>query len=189
MSLRSQDLRLITHPSVVMWSPKFLQGSGMLRLASGAGVCLYFTCTTDENGAAQCHAGSLARVDPHRQRFYQSPLLKRDVIRQPGLLKFSHKDRKGRRMTARLAMLHKSLQRSDSCWATCGSKTNALTCSRSWRCVCSIDKGFHHQGVWHRRRWSEKGCISQFWSTHPSPAGHQARWPLCLLKSEFAHSN
>lgn len=61
---------------------------------------LSFTCTTDENGGAQGHTGSLACVDPHRQRFYQSPLLKSYIIRQPGSLKISHKDKKSKRMKA-----------------------------------------------------------------------------------------
>lgn len=33
-----------------------------------------------------------------------------------------------------------------------------LTCSRSWRCVCSICKGCHHQGVWRRRILLGKDC-------------------------------
>ena len=85
-----------------------------------------------------------------------------------------------------------SVQRSDSSWATCGSRIKhwqTVTCSRSWHCVCSIGKGFHHQGAWHRRRCSEIGCISQFWSTRPSHVGHQARWLLCLLNNKFANTS
>lgn len=131
--------------------------------------CLSFTCTTDENAAAQGHTSSLASVDPHGQWFYQSSFLKRYIIRQPGSLKVSHKGRKCRRMKARAAMLCKCLQRSESYIAVVGQpvtrwicRERTVTCSRSWHCVCSIGKGSRHQGVWHRRRWSERGCICRF---------------------------
>lgn len=77
---------------------------------------LRFTCTADENGAGQGHAGSLACVDPHRQRLYQSPLLKSYIIRQPGSLKIRQKKQKNESKS--------SNDTSDSCWATWGSKTS-----------------------------------------------------------------
>lgn len=52
---------------------------------------LSFTCATDEHGAAEADTRSATRMDPHRQRFDQSPLLISHVVRQPGQLNLSQK--------------------------------------------------------------------------------------------------
>ena len=36
-----------------------------------------------------------------------------------------------------------------------------LTCNRSWHNACSIDRGCHRPGAWHRRRWWVIGCSVQ----------------------------
>lgn len=120
-----------------------------------------FTCTTDEYGAAEGHAGPLARVDPYGQRFDQSPLLKGYVIGQPGSLKISHRDTKKQESSDVTQEFREIRQLLGNLWNK-GKQGQTVTCSRSWHCACRIGKGFHRRGAWRRRRWSETGCICPF---------------------------
>lgn len=128
---------------------------------------LSFTCTTDEYGAAEGHAGPLARVDPYRQRFDQSPLLKGYVIRQPGSLKISHrhtKKQKDERKSSDVKQEFREIRQllgNKGLWNK-GKQGQIVTCSRSWHCVCRIGKDFRRRAALRRRRWSETGCICPF---------------------------
>lgn len=51
----------------------------------------------------------------------------------------------------------------------------ALTCSRSWRYAYRTGRGSHHQGAWHKRRWSATGCIGPSCRIHRFLGEHQAQ--------------
>lgn len=67
-----------------------------------------FTCTTDEHGGAEGDTCTATGMNPHRQGFNESPLLKCDIIRQPGP---RHSKRWMRTQESLISQLwHKTLQ-------------------------------------------------------------------------------